>query len=1043
MLRTLPLFVLFFLSACGGSSDVINEPSPDPKPVLNSAPVANAGENQNVLEHALIHLDASLSTDENNNIVAFSWAQTEGPAVDLRDSRSRVASFNAPETSSTLTLAFQVSVTNGHGLTDTDQAVIVVNPSLIAPVAATEENVIALSGSSVFLSAENSQDPDGEIISYQWRQISGMQVELNNANSSTLNFIAPLTDALLTFEISVTDNDGLSHSVQSSIEVQASHTEKNFSISGKIFMAENSAVDSDINNPQQISNSNNSIVDAQAIANPVTLGGYVNQPLQGKNGSSFFTGDINDIFSVQLFQDQTLTLLVATPEEGDVDLYLLNESAEIIDASLETGYVESLVVPSGAKYFIVANSYSGASNYTLIVGQGNQSAESRTPGNLRLSDSFVVGEIVVEHKNRNAKKTTGTNAFKPGLKMLAGEFGREQLYAINQNSQAQATSRKKTARFHDWKQFASQEDATKWQTLIAIKELRRNPDIKYAEPNFILQKNTVPNDEYYTFQWHYPLINLPQAWDITTGNSDVTVAVIDTGVLLNHPDLIGQFVDGFDFISSPSSANDGDGIDSDPNDPGDSDGTRSSSFHGTHVAGTVAARSNNGEGVSGVAWDVKIMPLRALGVEGGNAYDIAQAVRFAAGLPNDSGTTANPPADVINLSVGGSGFSQASQNVYTAARNAGLIIVASAGNASSSTRSFPAAYEGVISVSAVDAQSALAPYSNFGDSIDLAAPGGNGSRDTNGDGFPDGVLSTVGDATSTGVQFGFGFQNGTSMASPHVAGVFALMRSVNPDISPDAIDLLLLAGELTDDIGATGRDNQFGYGLVNARKAVNAALNIVGSPPELEPLLGANFLSINLGLNDAVELVLNNIGSGVLTINSVISTEPWLSISESELDNTGLGARTIEIDRTGLAEGLYSAKIAVNSNSNDLQIPVIMQVGSIASEETTAFTYVLLINSASKAIEQTRTGLIEEGSLTFEFNTVPEGTYEIYAGSDNDFDNIICDGGEICGAWLTLDQPTGIHLQANTFNLDFPIFFKSTLPSLQSQARGFSATHRP
>lgn len=275
----------------------------------------------------------------------------------------------------------------------------------------------------------------------------------------------------------------------------------------------------------------------------------------------------------------------------------------------------------------------------------------------------------------------------------------------------------------------------KEDTIRVIKALRMRKDVLYAEPNYIVRPTaTVPNDKYYPLQWHYPLINLPQAWEISTG-TDAIVAVIDTGVLLAHPDLQGQLLPGYDFISDPAMALDGDGIDNNPNDPGDGGQGNSSIFHGTHVAGTIAAATNNDIGVAGIAWNARIMPLRALGKGGGTLYDIDQAIRYAAGLSNDSGTLPARRADIINLSLGGGGYSRSEQDVVTQARNQGVIIVAAAGNDAGATPYYPASYDGVVSVSDVGIDKTLAPYSNYGPDVDVAAPGGDMSADRNNDGY--------------------------------------------------------------------------------------------------------------------------------------------------------------------------------------------------------------------------------------------------------------------------------------------------------------------
>ena len=196
---------------------------------------------------------------------------------------------------------------------------------------------------------------------------------------------------------------------------------------------------------------------------------------------------------------------------------------------------------------------------------------------------------------------------------------------------------------------------------------------------------------------------------------------------------------------------------------------------------------------------------------------MAQAVRFAAGLANDSGTFPAATAAIINLSLSGEGFSQMNQALYRELRERGTIVVASAGNEATRAPAYPAAYDGVISVAAVDAQREIASYSNRGTSIDISAPGGDGSTDFNGDGYPDGILSTGGSADAGGVEFAYTFLNGTSMAAPHVSGVIALMKSINPQLDGPQLESLLQSGSLTDDLGSAGCDDLYGHGLLNAR----------------------------------------------------------------------------------------------------------------------------------------------------------------------------------------------------------------------------------
>ncbi len=365
--------------------------------------------------------------------------------------------------------------------------------------------------------------------------------------------------------------------------------------------------------------------------------------------------------------------------------------------------------------------------------------------------------------------------------------------------------------------------------LDTVRSMRERPDVLWVQPNYRRHALRIPNDPFLPLQWHYPMISLPAAWDVTIGSPDVVVAVIDTGLLTTHPDIApARLVPGFDFITDPAIAGDGDGIDADPFDVGDGGPGAPSSFHGTHVTGTIGAATDNGTGVAGIDWNARIMPLRVLGRGGGTDFDIAQAIRFAAGLANVSGRLPAQRADVVNMSLGGPGQSPAMHEAIQDARAAETIVVVAAGNDAVDAAGFtPAAFPEVVCVSAVDARGARAVYSNFGAVVDVAAPGGDTRADTDRDGFADGVLSTLGDDTGNAVAFVFGFLQGTSMAAPHVTGVVALMQAAFMEahagarLTPDALDAMLRAGALT---GAGG--------LIDAHKAVLAAAALdPGDPP--------------------------------------------------------------------------------------------------------------------------------------------------------------------------------------------------------------------
>ncbi|WP_203828213.1 S8 family peptidase [Actinoplanes palleronii] len=285
------------------------------------------------------------------------------------------------------------------------------------------------------------------------------------------------------------------------------------------------------------------------------------------------------------------------------------------------------------------------------------------------------------------------------------------------------------------------------------------------------------SDPYRSKQWDLATTHVPAAWQRSTG-AGVTVAVLDTGVDASHPDLAGHVLTGWDAVAGTTGGN------TDPE------------GHGTHVAGTIAALTGNGIGVSGIAPDVTILPVRVLDAEGaGDTSDTAEGVIWAA----DHG------ADVINMSLGGTKQSSALTNAIAYARGKGVVVVAAAGNdrAKGSPTSYPGADPGVIAVAATDASDAVESYSNAGSYVDVAAPGSL-------------ILNTYPTALAA---TGYATMSGTSMASPHVAAVAALLLAARPGLNPDQVEAALEDSAI--DLGTAGKDNDFGYGRIDAVTALD------------------------------------------------------------------------------------------------------------------------------------------------------------------------------------------------------------------------------
>lgn len=467
------------------------------------------------------------------------------------------------------------------------------------------------------------------------------------------------------------------------------------------------------------------------------------------------------------------------------------------------------------------------------------------------------------------------------------------------------------------------------------------PDVEYAEPDRILQLALTPNDPSYSNQWHYTTpygVNAPAAWDITTGSVNVVVAVIDTGYT-DHTDLSGRFVGGYDFISSgqaPIDPNDGNGRDSDAHDPGDwitanqcyaGSPARNSSWHGTHVAGTIGANSNNGVGVAGINWASRILPVRVLGRCGGSTSDIADAIRWAAGL-SEAGVPNNAyPAQVINMSLGGSGPCGATtQTAINDAVAAGTTVVVAAGNSNADADGFtPANCNNVVTVAATNRTGNRAYYSNYdADStpvVELSGPGGETFVAT------DGVLSTLNTGATVPAGDTYQYYQGTSMATPHVAGVASLVYSLSPSLTPAQVSRILTSTVTAFPGGSTCSTTTCGTGIVNAYNAVNALPRISNLSPgsavsQTTPISltvnGANFVNNAKVKWNATNLATVFISSTQIKANvpaGLLSTTGVVSITVNETHATYGSLTTASLPFTvfgGASQFIYLPSVLKN-----------------------------------------------------------------------------------------------------------------------------------
>ena len=714
---------------------------------------------------------------------------------------------------------------------------------------------------------------------------------------------------------------------------------------------------------------------------------------------------------------------------NDLDLAVLDDQGNLVAFSEGLIETETVDISTAGEFVIAVRAAAGSSPYVLgvtplqLVSEAGAAPALAVPS---IAPEFVPGEVLVKAarasevsvKNRSALAQSHGALYQrtlpPDVDVL--QLPETGTSAKRRGGLLQAKIDPSKTTVH----------LLRAATLEVVKRLQADPAIAWAQPNYIRRAQLTPDDEDYSRQWHYEQINLPDAWDTTTGSDEIIVAVLDTGILSEHPDLAGRLIPGYDFVTDEFRAQDGDGIDPDPEDPGDDPENQSSSFHGTHVAGTIGAATNNAIGVAGVTWQTRIMPVRVLGALGGTSSEVSQGIRFAAGLTNESGTVPDEPAHVINMSLGGGGTSPIEQEAVTDARNAGTIIIAAAGNDSSSDMYSPAGLDGVISVSASTVSGTKASYSNYGDKVDVAAPGGE-FWDADGDDNLDAVLSTLGNDEG---RFIYRYYQGTSMASPHMAGVVALMLAVNPELTPDDIDMLLegthpdTLTRITRDLGLPGRDDFFGNGLVDAAAAVIAASEVSGGGG-IDPV-GSRLSVLPASLNfreflSGLPLVVTNSGTGTLNVASATTDTPWLTAAPA----SGEAPLSIEItvDRSGLADGSYEGTVQIETDATEGPSSVIVSVAMTVGDVSLGDAGQTIVRVLTADGSQLVTEVVTDAAQGYVYTTpaLAPGTYIVAAGTDRDGDSVICDIEDACG--VSPEQVTVGASGDGVANVDFLLTF--------------------
>ncbi len=822
-------------------------------------------------------------------------------------------------------------------------------------------------------------------------------------------------------------------------------TPVSYTISGKVTVADVAAIDADTNDPEATYFNNDDFDNAQAINNPTLVLGHLTLKDQGAKGPNSSFGDLSDVYKAKLVAGQIIELeFAAKPADIDIDLLVFNASRKLVGQSSGENRYECVKITTTGDYFISAQVYeptsAGDTTYQLRISPPGTTAQC--PNATADSGPNVVPKsvITVAKNSTDSHLALKSNAVPSGA---ITTINRAHLAAKSIQLKNIATP-KPTA--HNGYQIADSVaiDDESREVLRAIahaKALRASGEyLAVSTDSYMARFQTSalvgpfpPNDPLYSRQqWHYDIISLPAA--MATLNAQVPrptkrpiVAVLDDGIMINHPDLASNLISGYDFVSSPTAnaAGDGDGIDPNPDDPSPGTLPIPASFHGTHTAGTVGAVGFNGIAGTGVAPMALIMPIRVFGVNDGRLSDFMQGMLYAAGLPNASGTVPAQRADIISMSLGlktpaacGASFS-AEKLIIDRVRGAGVAVVIAAGNESAEKLtdvSFPANCDGVIAVGAVNSKRERSYYSNVGPSLGIAAPGGDIR-----DGIEGGILSTSATWENGVRKPAMAFYQGTSMATPHVAGVLALMKWANPALTGAQLETLVRSGSISEDLGDPGKDNFFGVGLINAKKAVDAAIAATAAPGNPAPPVSSGKIEVSPtavpfgAVRTEYEITIKSIGVSNDKVTSVTSNNPAVTVKPKtgQVDANGLGVYVATLNRTNLSLGpLAPTQITVSTTKTTILVQVSAERRAGENSGSMGPMYVLIVDADSvegTIIAEQAVKAVSGGAYNYAItlkgtsNSPPAKNIQVFAGTDLDNDGFICARGEGCGAYPIVD----------------------------------------
>ena len=825
---------------------------------------------------------------------------------------------------------------------------------------------------------------------------------------------------------------------EQNLTVQVTDLKDTFKLAGTIYAATSSLLDGDVPRTGQQRPggeyygyrelSNNSATEAQVLITPTDVTGFIGDDvfsqlsfdadgniIRDGNGDVIYTDidrpDDEDWYKIDTVSNLQVTLAVEDYQEivTDADgaettvtnkatLLLYNSAGILMDfqytASSTEEYQTINLPDSGIVYAVIKQDINNT-KYTLALGSV---IITSTAGYTSSKDAYATGRMMTY---RSFNKDSNYIEVNTGLDQNSSLLGK--LSNINESSfkglrvidfdyLQEYSSLFGNDTYLDSPDFVNSNNINQikylkhWKTLQHQRNLYPGLNLEF---DFRAYKHGFTKDEYWAYQWGLQNIGLNEVLNaIGQETQNVGVAVIDSGSPSSTSTAwtTSAFLEGgYDFAPA-SDSSDGDGPDPDPTDHSPTGGS-----HGTHVATTINAL-NDGNNING--FGVSVLPINVFG-NSGTTYssDVIGAMLYSAGLSNETGTfySGSTPIRVINLSLGsdGGGCSNAYNNAIGDVTAAGITVVSSSGNSaveSPGGYGYPASCPNVISVGAVDPINARAYYSTYNDMVDITAPGGTTGTDLNGDGQADGILAFDGNESLANYQ-------GTSMASPHVAGAIAVIYGLKPEWTTVQMEAFITQGYLTDDLGAEGRDDEYGIGMLNLSKGFTALID-GGLDFTYATITPGSF---NFGYSDTERTItLTKIGDGDISVSQIAASNSSLvNIVADNVDSSGFGTYKVTLIRGSVPDGTYSSSITADiSDGTQTNVTFTYSIGAERQRPDIGFTYLLLIDDEGESAGGWYVDLRPEG-VSFEVNDIGIGTYYWLFSTEIDGDGYIGGYGEI------------------------------------------------